>query len=292
MRSDRKPWVKVWPHRPASQETWRTGDRPAILGPSTGGASMSERPESPLALRTEWLADPGVWVWEIIDASGQYVVESCWAAGWVGYDTQESAEHAAIARLAEMSREAPSNGSRENEAPLAPHDESRRSIRSRLIVVPRPRASLYRALKRAFCDDEHIEVVLDRRFKERRRAPHPHQPDRRDSDRRRRIDVEAQLASGRSVTIPIDVQRTSPFDADGRAILFLCCSEHVVGCRTCEKTYRIRWLRRTEQWFYFCPGCGSDVTSEIVRHTQACGYWAGRTSRGALQVPRGGRATA
>src|SRR5215475_7043774 len=98
---------------------------------------MGERPESALALRTEWLADPGVWVWEIIDASGQYVVESCWAAGWVGYDTQESAERAAIDRLAEMSRATPGNGSYESQVPVAPHAEGGRSNLGRLIVVPR-----------------------------------------------------------------------------------------------------------------------------------------------------------
>lgn len=257
---------------------------------------MSERPESPLALRTEWLAEPGVWVWEIIDASGRYVVESCWAAGWVGYDSEDAAEHAGVTRLAEMSR-ASAGGEWRGPAPAAdvprtPFGDGRRGHRKRLIVVPRPRAALYRALKRAFGDDAHVEVVLDRRFRERRAAREAHQPDRRGGDRRRRADVDVQLASGRSVTIPINAQRAGPFDADGRAILILCCGEHIVGCRTCDKTYRIRWLRRAEPGLFSCPSCGSDVTAEVVRHTQACGYWTGRTSRGAAQAAGEGRATA
>ncbi|MGH7392641.1 MAG: hypothetical protein ACREM3_24760 [Candidatus Rokuibacteriota bacterium] len=241
---------------------------------------MSERPESPMVLRTEWLAEPGVWVWEIVDASGRYVVESCWTTGWVGYATEEGAEQAARTRLAEIARGRAGDGSRGTApavgAPAVPLADGRRSQRGRLIVVPRARSALYRALKNAFRDDANVEVVLDRRFRQRRAAREAREPDRRAGDRRCRTDVDGQLASGRSVTVPIEAQWTRAFDADDRAILFLCCSEHLVGCRVCEQTYRMRWLPRTALWRFSCPGCAFDLTPEVVRHTQTCWYWASR----------------
>jgi len=235
---------------------------------------MSERPGSPLSLRTAWLAEPGVWIWEIVDAPGQHVVESCWAAGWVGYDTQEAAEQAGLGRLAAAIAAGAVR------AATAPADEpaERAAPRGRLIIVPRSRASLYRALKRSFGDDAGVEVVLDRRFRERRMPGPRHEPDRRAGDRRRRADLDEQLASGRSITVPVSPGRERAFDADARAILVLYCGQHVVRCRRCEQTLRIRWLRRTEAWTFWCPGCAADLTTEIVRHTRACGYWATRRS--------------
>lgn len=241
---------------------------------------MSER--SPLVLRTAWLVEPGVWIWEIGDAGGEQVVDSCWTAGWVGYNSEEAAEHAGLGRLAELHAAAGVGGSVVSDSASGASDASiatgPRSPRGRLIVVPRSRATLYRALKRSFEDDANVEVVLDRRFKERRVGGRHHQPDRRGGDRRRRADVDAQLAAGRSVTVPVAVSRARPFDVDGRAILMLCCSEHVVGCRACGKTYRIRWLCRRGLSSFSCPSCGADVTLEIVRHTRVCGYWLGRTA--------------
>lgn len=244
---------------------------------------MSER--SALVLRTAWLAEPGVWIWEIAEAGGE-IVESCWTAGWLGFDTEEDAEHAGLGRLATLRTAAGGNGAVEPGGGARPIDPmlamSHRSPRGRLIVVPRSRATLYRALKRSFEDDENVEVVLDRRFRERRASRRRQEPERRSGDRRRRADVDAQLAAGCSVTIPVTGPRTHPFDADGRAILVLLCSEHVVGCRACEQTYRIRWLRRSEGSSFACPGCGADVTLEVARHTYACGYWLDRSPRRSL----------
>ncbi len=234
-----------------------------------------------LALRTTWLAEPGVWIWEITEAGGEQVIESCWAAGWVGYGSEEEAEHAGLGRLAEMQAAAgawPAGDDGSGSPPDGAATTALRTPRGRLIVVPRSRASLYRALKRSFEDDDNVEVVLDRRFRERRSGRPHDQTDRRFGDRRRRSDVEGQLAAGRSVTIPVTPARPAPFDADGRAILVLCCAWHVVGCQACEQTYQVRWLAPRGLAGFSCPGCGADMALELVRHTYSCRYWIGRTT--------------
>lgn len=224
---------------------------------------MSERPESPLIVRTAWLAEPSVWIWEIFDPASQQVIENCWAAGWAGYDGREAAERAGLARLGEL------RGGPGPKAASVPQ--------CRLITVPRGRTALYQTLKRSFADNAIVEVILDRRVKERRAGAAAHEPVRRWGDRGRGSDIDAQLAAGRSA------QGMQAFDADARAILFLCCSEHLVGCPTCENTYRIRWLPRTDPWLFSCPLCGFDLTGEIGGHTETCLYWA---SRRAGQTPQ------
>ncbi len=69
---------------------------------------------------------------------------------------------------------------------------------------------------------------------------------------------------------------TELLDADTRAILFLCCSEHVVGCQRCQNSYRLRWLPRTDLGLYACPLCGNDLTAAVLAHTETCWYWATR----------------
>ncbi len=148
--------------------------------------------------------------------------------------------------------------------------------RARLIIVPKSRVDLYQALKRSFSNDPDTQVILDRRSKDRRGTGGPYEPDRRRGDRRRRTDVEAQLSAGRSVIVPIPWRPGEPFDADARAILILFCGQHVVGCENCRRTYRVRWLPRTDSGRFSCPLCGADITPAVVAHTETCSYWASR----------------
>jgi hypothetical protein len=148
------------------------------------------------------------------------------------------------------------------------------SARSLLIVVPRTRLDLYKPLKRSFDDHEKVEVVLDRRFRDRRGQSTAHDPDRRRGDRRRRSHLDADLKAGRWVTVPVAPSRLDFADPDTRAILFLYCGEHVVGCSNCLMTYRLRWLPRTDAGAYSCPRCTADMTPAVVAHTQTCWCWA------------------
>lgn len=145
--------------------------------------------------------------------------------------------------------------------------------RSLLIVVPRTRVDLYKPLKRSFNDDEKVEVILDRRFRERRAEATAREPERRRDDRRRRVHVDADLKAGKWVTVPLPPSRLDLADPDTRAILFLFCGEHVVACRSCLMTYRMRWLPRTETGGYVCPRCTSDMTPAVIAHTHTCWYW-------------------
>jgi hypothetical protein len=143
--------------------------------------------------------------------------------------------------------------------------------RSVLIVVPRTRVDLYQSLKRSFADDAKAEVVLDRRFKDRRVKSTANERERRKSDRRRRPDIDAQLKADRWVTVPVDLS-----DPDARAILFLCCSSHLVQCAKCQRGYRLGWLRGGDPGVYRCPLCGFDITPAVATHTETCLYWVKR----------------
>jgi hypothetical protein len=54
-----------------------------------------------------------------------------------------------------------------------------------LVIVARSGAELYAQLTQNFLDDSRVQVLLDRRRGERRRAPASRQPDRRRNERRR-----------------------------------------------------------------------------------------------------------
>jgi len=154
---------------------------------------------------------------------------------------------------------------------------SRQGGRSVLILVPRSRVDLYQALKRSFADDPKAKVILDRRFRERRVRTSSPGVERRKGDRRHRTDVEAQLSAGRSVTVPIFIPAVSLVDPDARAILSLCCRQHVIACQKCQSTYRLGWLPRSDSGLFSCPLCGFDITSVVAAHTETCSYWVGRT---------------
>jgi hypothetical protein len=238
---------------------------------STGNAAF--------VVRTAWLAESNVWVWEMVDASSGEVTERSWPSHWAGYPTREVAEQAGVARLQEVA------GPARVAAPLSPPTAARREDavagkrqlgRSVLIVVPRTRVDLYQSLKKSFADDAKAEVVLDRRFKDRRVKTTAQDRERRKSDRRRRPDIDAQLKADRWVTVPVVPPTVDLSDPDARAILFLCCSSHLVQCAKCQRGYRLGWLRGGDPGVFRCPLCGFDITPAVATHTETCVYWVKR----------------
>src|SRR3989442_10454162 len=143
-----------------------------------------------------------------------------------------------------------------------------RSARS-LLIVPRSRLDLYKPLKRSFDDHAKVQVILDRRFRDRRgQSAAARDPERRRADRRRRAHLDTDLRAGRWVTIPVPPSRLDFADPDTRAILFLYCGEHVVGCGNCLMTYRLRCVPRTDACRYSCPRCTTYMTPAVCAHTQ------------------------
>jgi hypothetical protein len=144
---------------------------------------------------------------------------------------------------------------------------------SLLIIVPRTRLDLCRSLSHSLSDDATVQVSLDRRSTDRRSRADVHQPERRREDRRLRADTQGELRAGRWIAIPRASWHIDFLDPDIQAILFLCCSEHVVPCQTCQDTYRLRWIPRVNQGVFHCPLCGNDLTPIVVAHAQTCRYW-------------------
>ena len=150
--------------------------------------------------------------------------------------------------------------------------------RSILIVVPRTGQDACRSLSHTFADDSTVEVIVDRRFKDRREANGVHRPERRQGDRRIRPDADAELNVDRWIAVPRATAKVDFDDPDSKAILFLCCSQHIVPCQRCQNTYRLGWVSRSELGVFPCPLCGSDLTSVVTAHAQVCSYWANRSS--------------
>ena len=242
---------------------------------------MKGAPGNAFVVRTAWLAESNVWVWETVDATSGEVTERSWPSHWAGYPSRDVAERAGLARLREVAgparvaetlAPAPLSRNHDDGAPAT----KRQLGRSVLIVVPRTRVDLYQSLKRSFADDAKAEVVLDRRFKDRRVRNAEHDRERRKGDRRRRPDVDAQLKADRWVTVPVVPPTVDLSDPDARAILFLCCSSHVVQCQKCQRGYRLGWLRGGEPGAFRCPLCGFDITPSVAAHTETCVYWVKR----------------
>ena len=144
------------------------------------------------------------------------------------------------------------------------------------IIVPKERLDLCRSLERTFGEDTLVQFILDRRLGDRRLHDDAHQPERRQGDRRRRADWDAELQAGRWVAVPWTSWQIDFLDPDARAILFLCCSEHAVPCQRCQNTYRLRSISRREAGVFPCPLCRNDLTPTVVAHVQTCRYWANR----------------
>ena len=239
---------------------------------------MKGSPGNAFVVRTAWLAESNVWVWEMVDASSGEVTERSWPSHWAGYPSRETAEQAGVARLQEMAGPGRVSETLSPPPPLRGREEpgKRQLGRSVLIVVPRTRVDLYQSLKRSFADDAKAEVVLDRRFKDRRVKSGVHERERRKTDRRRRPDIDAQLKADRWVTVPVVPPTVDLTDPDARAILFLCCSSHLVQCQKCQRGYRLGWLRGGDPGSFRCPLCGFDITPAVAAHTETCVYWVKR----------------
>ena len=154
--------------------------------------------------------------------------------------------------------------------------------RSILIVVPRTGQDACRSLSHTFADDSAVEVIVDRRFKDRRAADGAYRPERRRSDRRLRLDGDAELKVDRWIAVPRATAKIDFDDADSKAILFLCCSQHIVPCQRCQNTYRLGWISRSELGVFPCPLCGSDLTPVVTAHAEVCSYWV---NRGSMKKP-------
>ena len=162
--------------------------------------------------------------------------------------------------------------------------------RSLVIIVPRAKSELCQSLSHAFGDDANVQVIPDRRLKERRAHANGHGPERRLRDRRRRTDTEAELRAGRWVVGRCASGHVDFLDPTAQAILFLCCSHHVVPCQKCQNTYQLRWIPRADPSAFSCPLCGNDLTPTVVAHAQACRYWAHlRTGATAPSITVGAR---
>ena len=148
--------------------------------------------------------------------------------------------------------------------------------RSILIVVPRNGQDACRSLSHTFADDSTVEVIVDRRLKDRRAGNGTFRPERRQSDRRTRLEGDAELKVDRWIAVPRTTMRIDFDDPDSKAILFLCCSQHIVPCQRCQNTYRLGWISRSEPGEFPCPLCGSDLTPVVTAHAQVCSYWVNR----------------
>jgi hypothetical protein len=145
-----------------------------------------------------------------------------------------------------------------------------------LIVVPRTGQEADRSLNQVFGKDPTVQVVVDRRFTDRRVQADGHRPERRQGERRTRLEADAELRVDRWIAIPRASGDIDFRDPDARAILFLCCSQHAVPCQKCQNTYRIGWISRSDPELFPCPMCGSNLIKVVAAHAQVCAYWVNR----------------
>jgi hypothetical protein len=145
-----------------------------------------------------------------------------------------------------------------------------------LIVIPRNQPDRRESLSHVFGTDSKVQVIVDRRFGDRRNHANSHGAERRRGERRASSDAEAELAAGRWIAAPSAGRQIDFLDPDNRAILFLCCETHVIPCQKCQDTYRLGWISRGDHGTLSCPRCGTDLTAIAAAHAQACHYWANR----------------
>jgi hypothetical protein len=147
--------------------------------------------------------------------------------------------------------------------------------RATVIIVHRTRTDLFGALTQSLRRDGTTEVIFDRREGDRRRQLGAYDPDRRRRDRRSRTDGR-DLTSGRWVAVAAPSADVDLKHPDMRARIFLCCSEHVIACQTCQDTYRLGWFPRAAEGLYTCPRCETDLASLVIAHLEACPFWRDR----------------
>ena len=140
-----------------------------------------------------------------------------------------------------------------------------------MIVVPRAQTTLYESLYRAFDQDGTVEVTLDRRSTE---GPVVAGSVQHRVDRRHRPEVHSELTAGRWVVVTRASRAADRLDGPTRAILFLCCSHHVVPCQQCQNTYRLGWVQRLQPSGFACPLCYNDLTQTVLAHIHGCRNFA------------------
>jgi hypothetical protein len=153
-----------------------------------------------------------------------------------------------------------------------PRMQSDQLTPSLLVIVPHAESEACRRLRQTL-DGSGVRIVVDRRSRERsdEREAHRH-------ERRARPERDAALAAGKWFVVHADAGQVDVLDADARAILFLYCSQHAAPCESCQETYRLGWLTRTDTSLA-CPRCASDLTSVVVAHALRCENWAHRRHR-------------
>jgi hypothetical protein len=143
---------------------------------------------------------------------------------------------------------------------------------SLLVIVPHAESEACRRLRQTL-DGSGVRIVVDRRTRQRSSE---READRH--ERRARSERDAALAAGKWFVVHADAGDVDVLDADARAILFLYCSQHAVPCESCQETYRLGWLTRTDTALT-CPRCASDLTSVVIAHALRCENWVHRRQR-------------
>jgi predicted RNA-binding Zn-ribbon protein involved in translation (DUF1610 family) len=152
-------------------------------------------------------------------------------------------------------------------------DASSGTAQPLVIIVPRAKPDLGRSLSHSFGDDGTVQVILDRRFLDRRVGAGGDRSERRRGERRLRSDMDSELEAGRWVAVPRASGQIDFLDPDVRAVLFLCCGQHIVPCQSCQNIYRLGWIPRVDGGVFPCPRCGNDLTPTVVAHVHTCRYW-------------------
>jgi hypothetical protein len=149
-----------------------------------------------------------------------------------------------------------------------PRMQSEQLTPSLLVIVPHAESEACRRLRQTL-DGSGVRIVVDRRsgeHSEREALRH---------ERRTRPERDAALAAGKWFVVHADPGQVDVLDADARAILFLYCNQHAVPCESCQETYRLGWLTRTDNALA-CPRCATDLTSLVVAHALRCENWVHR----------------
>jgi hypothetical protein len=84
-----------------------------------------------------------------------------------------------------------------------PGSQTEERMARNVFVVSRRHPDLYEYLRERFASDQAVEVILDRRIGQRRRARRPPDTERRRADRRSRPEVEAELETRSHAIITI-----------------------------------------------------------------------------------------
>ena len=89
------------------------------------------------------------------------------------------------------------------------------TIRRLLFIVGSKRPNFYESLRRTFRGDDTVQVVLDRRRGERRRARHSSRsravPEQRGAERRAQLEIQRQLRSRGYAVVGVPSSPHAPY---------------------------------------------------------------------------------